>query len=111
MHGIMSRVHLIVPFASPGSAAGHDALSRLATPALDALLAGWQEIDRDEGDELTLCTPHERALAKALGWRSEKDAPLPWAARPPIGGRPTAAAARPSHRLREPRLRHPFPEM
>jgi hypothetical protein len=77
----MSRVHLIVPFASPGSAAGRDALSRLATPALDALLAGWLEIDRDEGDELTLCTPHERALANALGWRSDKDTPLPWAAR------------------------------
>ncbi len=77
----MSRVHLIVPFASPGSAAGRDALSRLATPALDALLAGWREVDRDEGDELTLCTSHERARAKALGWRSDNDTPLPWAAR------------------------------
>ena len=77
----MSRVHLIVPFASPWSAAGRDALSRLATPALDALIAGWHEIDRDVGDELMLSTTHERALAKALGWRSDKDAPLPWAAR------------------------------
>jgi hypothetical protein len=77
----MDAVHLIVPFASPWSAAGRDALSRLATPALDALLAGWQERDRDEGDEWTLLTPHERALAKALGWRVAADAPLPWAAR------------------------------
>ncbi len=81
MHGIMSRVHLIVPFASPGSAAGRDALSRLSTPALDALIAGWREGDRDDGDELTLSTPHERALATALGWRHDKDTPPPWAAR------------------------------
>jgi hypothetical protein len=77
----MSRVHLIVPFASPWSAAGRDALSRLATPALDALLAGWREGERDEADEATWSTPHERALAKALGWRYDKDSPLPWAAR------------------------------
>ncbi len=77
----MSRVHLIVPFASPSSAAGRDALSRLATPALDALLAGSHEFERIDGDEWTLATPHERALAKALGWRSDADAPLPWAAR------------------------------
>ncbi len=78
----MSRVHLIIPFASPLSAAGRDALSRLATPALDALLAGSHEFERIEGDEWTLNAPHERALAKALGWRVDNaDAPLPWAAR------------------------------
>jgi hypothetical protein len=77
----MSRVHLIVPFASPLSAAGREALSRLATPALDALLAGSHEIEHTLGDEWTLHTPHERALAKALGWRSDTGAPLPWAAR------------------------------
>lgn len=77
----MSRVHLIVPFASPCSAAGRDALSRLLTPALDALLAGSRESDRIEGDEWMFDTPHERALAKALGWRTDTDVPLPWAAR------------------------------
>jgi hypothetical protein len=77
----MSRVHLIVPFASPCSAAGRDALSRLATPALDALLAGSHETARDDGDEATLTTPHERVLAKSLGWRADAQAPLPWAAR------------------------------
>jgi hypothetical protein len=82
----MSRVHLIVPFASPWSAAGRDALSRLATPALDALLAGWREGARDEGDEWTLATPHERVLAKALGWRVQADASLPWAARQAAAG-------------------------
>jgi len=77
----MSRVHLIIPFASPWSVAGRDALSRLATPALDALLAGWRETARDDGDEWSLVTPHERALGKALGWREDKETPLPWAAR------------------------------
>lgn len=74
-------MHLIVPFASPWSAAGRDTVSRLATPALDALLAGWRETARDDGDESTLAPPHERALAKALGWHGDKDLPLPWAAR------------------------------
>jgi hypothetical protein len=77
----MNRVHLIVPFASPCSGAGHEALSRLATPALDALMAGWREVERDEGDEFSLATPHERVLAKALGWRVNDEMPLPWAAR------------------------------
>ena len=77
----MSRVHLIVPFASPGSAAGRDTLSRLATPALDALLAGSREAARDEGDEATLAPPHERVLAASLGWRVDAKASLPWAAR------------------------------
>jgi len=77
----MSRVHLIIPFASPWSAAGRDALSRLATPALDALIAGWREGARDDGDEASLAPPHERALARALGWQLAADAPLPWAAR------------------------------
>jgi hypothetical protein len=73
-------VHLIVPFAAASSAAGRDALSRLATPALDSLLSDWHEAGRDDGDDGTLETPHERALARVLGWRVETDAPLPWAA-------------------------------
>ena len=77
----MRAVHLIVPFAAPSTAAGQDALSRLATPALDALLAGWHEAGRDEGEETSLTTPHERAWARALGWRTDADAALPWAAR------------------------------
>jgi hypothetical protein len=74
-------VHLIVPFAAPLSDAGRDALSRLATPALDALLAQCREAGRDDGDEWTPDAPHERALARALGWRVAPDVPLPWAAR------------------------------
>jgi hypothetical protein len=74
-------VHLIVPFACPWSDAGRDALSRLATPALDALLAGCAESARDDGDEDSLTPPHERVLARSLGWQTGPDATLPWAAR------------------------------
>jgi hypothetical protein len=74
-------VHLIVPFAAISTPAGQDALARLATPALDALLAGCREVARDEGDEMSPTTPHERAWARALGWRVDGDSALPWAAR------------------------------
>jgi hypothetical protein len=74
-------VHLIVPFAAISSPAGQDALAHLATPALDALLAGCHETARDDGDEGSPTTPHERACARALGWRVDGDVSLPWAAR------------------------------
>ena len=76
-------MHLIVPFASTVSDAGCEALTQLATPALDSLLARCSEADRDAGDETALTTPHERALARALGWAPL--ATLPWAARQAAG--------------------------
>jgi hypothetical protein len=81
VHRIIVSVHLIVPFASPWSAAGRDALSRLATPALDALLARCRESARDDGDEWSTATPHERVLSRALGWQVNERTPAPWAAR------------------------------
>lgn len=75
------RVHLIVPFASTLSDAGREALRTIDTPTLDALLARSQVAQRDEADELTLAMPHERALARALGWPVSHDAALPWAVR------------------------------
>jgi hypothetical protein len=75
-------VHLIVPFAAASSQDALPALQSLVTPALDALLAQCDQTARDEGDETSLETPHERALAQAFGWRTAgDDAPLPWAAR------------------------------
>lgn len=71
-------MHLIVPFASPLSDAGRDALAQLTTPRLDAWLARGTEQERDDGDEWAPAPPHERALARALGWA---DGPAPWAAR------------------------------
>jgi hypothetical protein len=49
-------------------------------PNLQALLARLQLVARDDGDEWSLSPPHERALARALGWQGG-DGRLPWAAR------------------------------
>lgn len=74
-------MHLVVPFAAPLSDAGLEALARLRTPVLDTLLARWPTVQRDDADEAALATPHERVLARALGWRVADGAALPWAAR------------------------------
>lgn len=73
-------MHLVIPFAAPLSEAGQQALSDLALPVLDALLARLTAADRNEGDEYQLSPPHERVLARALGWQGA-DGTLPWAAR------------------------------
>jgi hypothetical protein len=72
-------MHLIVPFAAPLSDAGRAAAAGLRWPQLAALLVQMGEPRRDEGDEWSLSPPHERALARALGF-SGADGSLPWAA-------------------------------
>jgi hypothetical protein len=80
-------VHLIVPFAAASSQDALPALQSLATPALDALLAQCDEIARDDGDETSLETPHERALAQAFGWRPrQRRVPTAWRSATPPGG-------------------------
>ena len=74
-------MHLIVPFAAPLSPAGRDALAALATPELDVFVGASHEVARDAADEHTPTPPHERALARALGWPADAATPLPWAAR------------------------------
>jgi hypothetical protein len=71
-------MHLLIPFAAPLSDAGRGVLAGLRLPNLQALLAGRRG-ERDEGDEFSLSTPHERALARAWGWAGA-DGLLPWAA-------------------------------
>lgn len=71
-------MQLLIPFAAPRAAPWAE-LSGLALPNLQRLLAQWAETDRDEADELSLSPPHERALARALGWQGS-DGRLPWAA-------------------------------
>ncbi|WP_428419675.1 hypothetical protein [Methylibium sp.] len=73
-------MHLVIPFASSLSEAGQHTLRDLALPVLAALLARLTPGDRDEGDEYRLSPPHERVLARALGWQGA-DGALPWAAR------------------------------
>lgn len=71
-------MHLVIPFAAPLSEAGHVASRGLARPGLQGLLAG-RGLQRDDGDELSLSPPHERALARAWGWAGG-DGQLPFAA-------------------------------
>ncbi len=71
-------MQLLIPFAAPRAAPWAD-LSGLKLPNLQRLLLRWAEVDRDEADELSLSPPHERALARALGWQGG-DGRLPWAA-------------------------------
>ena len=73
-------MHLLIPFAAPLSDAGRQAAATLTLPNLQALLARWTEVQRDSADELSLSTPHERALALALGLQGASGL-LPWAAR------------------------------
>lgn len=73
-------MHLIVPFAGVSSEAGRQALHDLPLPNLQRLLARLQPQAPDTADDLTLSPPHERALARALGWRAT-DGRLPFAAR------------------------------
>jgi hypothetical protein len=87
-------MHLLIPFAAPLSDAGRDALKTLALPHLAALLAGAGDPARDDGDELSLTPPQERARARALGLAGG-DGELPWAAWQ--AARDGLAADRPDH--------------
>lgn len=73
-------MHCIVPFAAPGSDAGRAALATMQWPRLDALLPRLRLVDRDEGEPTTFSPPHERVLARALGWQGD-DGRWPFAAR------------------------------
>jgi len=73
-------MHLVLPFASTLSPAAGQALSGLQLPMLEQLLARLDPTGRDEGDELSLTPPHERALARAWGWAPAADGLRPFAA-------------------------------
>jgi hypothetical protein len=73
-------MHLIVPFAGVASEAGRQALHDLPLPNLQRLLARLQPGAPDVTDELSLSPPHERALARGLGW-TVTEGRLPFAAR------------------------------
>ena len=72
-------MHLMIPFAAPLSDAGRVAANGLALPQLTALLGTLTSTGRDVGDEWSLSTPHERALARAWSWTGT-DGHWPWAA-------------------------------
>lgn len=74
--------HWIVPFAASLSEPCQHALPRLAAdnalPNLRRLLSRMQETGRLEGDEYALSMPHERVLARSMGW-PDTDGLIPWA--------------------------------
>ncbi len=66
-----SSTHLVLPHASAMSPAAEAALKVLRLPNLEALLARLALTGRDEADEYSRTPPHERALARLLGWQGE----------------------------------------
>ncbi|MFN4117234.1 phosphoglycerate mutase [Acidovorax sp.] len=79
----MSDTHplLIIPHAASASGGCQQALQGLALPHLDRLLARLSPhpAASDSAEETSFSTPHERALARALGLPAE-DGRTPWAA-------------------------------
>ncbi len=76
-------LHLVLPFAACESESWWPAVQALTAqdlPQLHALLQGMQPVARDEGPMKSLSAPHERLLARALGWQGLDDGLLPWAA-------------------------------
>ena len=63
-------MHCIVPFAAPAPSAqaGRAAMAAMQWPRLAALLPRLTLVDRDEGEVTSFSPPHERVLARALGW-------------------------------------------
>ena len=72
-------VHLLIPFAAATAAECTQALSQLALPNLEKLLARLVPARTEPGDENTLSLPHERVLAREYGLPAE-DGRIPWAA-------------------------------
>ena len=73
-------MHLLIAHASALSESCRHVLEDLNLPQLAALLSRMEPSTRSEADEFSLSTPHERALAEALGLAGP-DGGLPWAAR------------------------------
>src|ERR1700754_4931437 len=72
-------MHLLIAHASALSESCRHTLEDLALPQLAALLSRLGPALRSEADEYSLSTPHERALAQALGFAGP-DGGLPWGA-------------------------------
>jgi hypothetical protein len=72
-------MHLLIPFSYCLAEGCASALPKLKLPQLEKLLARLTADAPDQGDEFSLSTPHERALARALGLPTP-DGLIPWAA-------------------------------
>ena len=74
-------MHLLIAYAGALAPACAQTLAQLRLPNLSALLRRLSPAAPDDGDEYSLTPPHERALARELGWDAGRDGCLPWAAR------------------------------
>ena len=72
-------MHLLIPFAFCSSDGCAAAVRSLQLPHLEKLLARLTPGPLDSGDEYSLSTPHERALARTLGLAGD-DGMIAWAA-------------------------------
>lgn len=72
-------MHLLIPYASALAEACRHTFRDLSLPHLAQLLGRLDPASRSDADEYTLSTPHERALALALGLAGP-DGGLPWGA-------------------------------
>src|SRR6478672_8387184 len=79
--GMSDTHHLLIPHAASTAPGCQQALQGLALPHLDRLLARLSPhaAGSDSGEDTSFSTPHERALARALGLPPE-DGRIPWAA-------------------------------
>jgi hypothetical protein len=73
-------MHLIIPFAAVRSPPGRAAMSSLRDTGLAGWLRGCKAGVPDIADETCFSPPHQRALARELGWESSPDRGLPFAA-------------------------------
>jgi hypothetical protein len=73
-------MHLLIPYAASHSEGCLATWPTLQLPHLQKLLPRLTAQPLDSGEEFSLSTPHERALAKALGLPTT-DGQIPWAAR------------------------------
>ncbi len=71
-------MHLLIPFAFCSGEGCAQALPKLALPRLTQLLTRLTPQSPDTADLFSLSTPHERALARALGLPGQ-DGLIPWA--------------------------------
>ena len=72
-------MHLLIPFAFCSSEGCAQALPKLNLPHLTQLLSRLTPQPPDTADVFSLSTPHERALARAMGL-AVQDGLIPWAA-------------------------------
>jgi len=75
-----SPSHLLVPFAAASSPECRALLPEMRLPNLTALLGELELGTSLKGDDHEFTTPHERALAHALGLGLHDDGAIPWAA-------------------------------